>query len=108
MGLGDTFRDLFSGSQTAKVRVHLLIRGRIGEGWLDIDETLKVPEHMTLNGFIAHCQKRRLPLREALENSPHLRDTLMWNGERCPLATFGERELRDGDQLYLLAPIAGG
>jgi molybdopterin converting factor small subunit len=108
MGLGDTLRDLLSSSRPATVRVHLLIRGRIGEGWLDIDETLKVPEGMTLNGLIVHCEKRRLPLREALENSPHLRDTLMWNGERSPLETFGERELCDGDELYLLAPIAGG
>ena len=108
MGLRDKLRDLLSTSRPAKIRVHLLIRGRIGEGWHEIDETLKIPEGMTLNAFVAHCESRRLPLREALENSPHLRDTLMWNGERCPLDAFGERELSDGDELYLLAPIAGG
>ncbi len=32
----------------------------------------------------------------------------MWNGERCPLELHGERELLDGDELYLLATIAGG
>ncbi len=108
MGLGDTLRDMLSSGRPPKVRVHLLIRGRIGEGWHDIDETLRVAEGMTLNEFITHCETRRLPLREALEKSPHLRDTLMWNGERCPLEKFGERELCDGDELYLLAPIAGG
>jgi molybdopterin converting factor small subunit len=32
----------------------------------------------------------------------------MLNGERCPLDEGLERPLADGDQLYLLAPIAGG
>jgi len=32
----------------------------------------------------------------------------MLNGERCPLAEHGERVLVDGDEIYLLAPIAGG
>lgn len=108
MGLGGKLRDLVTGSGTGKIRVHLLIRGRIGEGWHDIDQTLRVPEDTSLKDFIALCEHRRLPLREALEKSPHLRDTLMWNGERCPVASFSERLLRDGDELYLLAPIAGG
>ncbi len=108
MGVGDKIRAIVGASRTPKVRVHLLIRGRIGEGWHEIDETLKVPEGTTLHAFIALCEQRRLPLREALENSPHLRDTLMWNGERCPLKTCGQRLLCDGDELYLLAPIAGG
>jgi molybdopterin converting factor small subunit len=97
-------RSLFASS----IKVHVLIRGRIGEAWYDIDRAVKVPEGTTLSGFVELGASRGLPLREALEHSPHLAHTLMWNGERCPIAEHGDRPLADGDELFLLAPIAGG
>lgn len=90
------------------IRVHVLVRGRIGEGWVDVDTTLKVPVGTTLAEFLDRAEKRNIPLRHAIENSPHLRHTLMWNGERCPLAEHAERTLQDEDEIYLLAPMAGG
>jgi molybdopterin converting factor small subunit len=33
---------------------------------------------------------------------------MMLNGERCPFTDNAERVLADGDQIYLLAPLAGG
>jgi molybdopterin converting factor small subunit len=33
---------------------------------------------------------------------------MMLNGERCPLAEHKDRVLADGDEIYLLAPLAGG
>jgi molybdopterin converting factor small subunit len=47
-------------------------------------------------------------LSQAIDASPHLRHTLMWNGERTPVDENLGRELRDGDELYLLGPVAGG
>jgi molybdopterin converting factor small subunit len=32
----------------------------------------------------------------------------MWNGSRCPVDDNIDRALSDGDEIYLLAPIAGG
>jgi molybdopterin converting factor small subunit len=90
------------------VKVHVLIRGRIGEAWLDVDKRLKVPDGTTLAQLVELAEAAKIPLREALENSPHLAHTLMWNGERCPIDEHGERELHDGDEVYLLAPLAGG
>ena len=40
--------------------------------------------------------------------SPHLTDTMMLNGERCPFTENQDRAMADGDELYLLAPLAGG
>ncbi|MBP6629413.1 MAG: MoaD/ThiS family protein [Kofleriaceae bacterium] len=102
MGLRDLFR------RGPTVRVQLLLRGRIGTEWLDVDQTLDVPAGTTLRQFITLADRRGLPLSAALAASPHLHDTLMWNGERAPVADHGERVLADGDQLYLLAPLAGG
>ncbi|MNC92943.1 hypothetical protein D3C83_94670 [compost metagenome] len=52
--------------------------------------------------------RHAIDLREAIAQSPHLRHTLMLNGERCPLDDNLARVLQDGDELYLLSPIAGG
>jgi molybdopterin converting factor small subunit len=91
-----------------KIKLHLLIRGRIGDGWVEVDRALKVPEGTTLAGLIEITDRRGIPLRDAIENSPHLADTIMLNGERCPIADNADRILADGDELFLLAPLAGG
>lgn len=91
-----------------KIKVTVVIKGRIGEGWRDVDRTLKLPEGTTLAGLIDAAERKGVPLRHAIDNSPHLRHTLMLNGERCPVQENLERPLRDGDQVYLLAPMAGG
>ncbi|HEX5061110.1 MAG TPA: MoaD/ThiS family protein, partial [Kofleriaceae bacterium] len=91
-----------------QIRIHILIRGRIGEGWKDVDEYLRVPTGTTLGKLVEVADAAGVPLSEALANSPHLTDTLMLNGERCPLEANRERELAEGDEIYLLAPLAGG
>jgi len=90
------------------IRVHLMVRGRVGGTWLDVDEQIKVPVGTTLADFITHVGKRGIPLAEAIETSPHLAHTLMWNGDRCPVDESSGRALADGDQIYLLSPLAGG
>ena len=109
-GLGDMLRGwLGRGSnRTPRVRVHVLIRGRIGHGWYDIDRVLEVDAGTTLGQLIDGAEARGVPLAEAIASSPHLAHTLMLNGTRCPVAEHRERVLADGDELYLLAPIAGG
>ena len=90
------------------IRIHLMVRGRVGETWLDVDEQIKVPLGTSLTEFIAHVERRGIPLGDAIAKSPHLAHTLMWNGDRCPVEEAGGRTLADGDQIYLLSPLAGG
>ena len=90
------------------IRIHILIRGRIGDDWKDVDEYLRLPVGTTLGRLVEATDAANIPLREALDHSPHLVDTMMLNGERCPFLENAERELEDGDELYLLAPLAGG
>jgi molybdopterin converting factor small subunit len=91
-----------------RIRVHVLIKGRIGDGWLDIDKTLELPIGATLSDLLTLADEQRVPLRDAIDKSPHLRHTLMLNGERCPVDENMQRTLVDGDEVYLLAPLAGG
>jgi molybdopterin converting factor small subunit len=104
----ELFKKIFGGERRPVVRVHVLLKGRIGDGWQDVDRTLELPVGATLGALIEHAERERIPLRDAIDKSPHLRHTLMLNGERCPVAENLERELKDGDQVYLLAPLAGG
>lgn len=99
---------IFDRLRGGSVKVHVLIRGRIGDAWHDVDTYLRVPQGTTLEKLVEIAEQARIPLREALDNSPHLYDTMMLNGERCPLSDNRDRELSDGDELYLLAPLAGG
>ncbi len=96
------------GNKRPKIKVHVMIRGRIGEGWYDVDETLKAPEGVTLGELIELGENKGVPFHDALEHSPHLRHTLMLNGDRCPVEKNRDKVLRDGDEIYLLAPLAGG
>lgn len=90
------------------IRVHILIKGRIGDDWKDIDEHLRLPRGTTLGKLVEVATGAGIPLSEALDKSPHLTDTMMLNGERCPFAENTNRELAEGDEIYLLAPLAGG
>jgi molybdopterin converting factor small subunit len=99
---------IFDRLRGGTVRIHILIKGRIGEGWIDVDEHVRVPAGTTLGQLLEITDSARIPLREALERSPHLTDTMMFNGERCPFHDNTGRVLAEGDEIYLLAPLAGG
>ncbi len=107
MSLLDSVRQLF-GPKEPRIRVHLLVKGRIGEGWYDVDRDVRVPVGATLEQFIDEAERLGIGLRAAIDASPHLRHTLMWNGSRCPVEEHLGKQLADGDEIYLLAPIAGG
>lgn len=107
-GIGDTLRSWLGRDKRPRIRVHILLRGRIGEGWHDFDEVLAVPEGTTLGQLIDSGDDHGIPLADAVTHSPHLAHTLMLNGERCPVEENHQRQLADGDQIYLLAPLAGG
>jgi hypothetical protein len=90
------------------IHVHLILKGRTGAGWYDVDEILALPPGATLSTLLEVARERRIPLEQALNTSPHLAHTLMLNGDRCPVEENLSRPLAEGDQIYLLSPLAGG
>ncbi len=108
MSLLDTIGSWLRREPAGAVRVRIVIKGRIGEGWFDVDRKLALAPGATLAALIEAADRAGLRLSQAIEASPHLRHTLMWNGERTPVEENLARELRDGDELYLLGPVAGG
>lgn len=101
-------RALGGGGAPGTIRVHLILKGRTGAGWYDVDQKLALPPGATLKTLLEVAEARGIPLRQALDTSPHLAHTLMLNGERCPVAENLDRPLAENDQIYLLSPLAGG
>jgi hypothetical protein len=88
--------------------VRIVLRGRIGSGWHDVDRRVSVSPGATLGDLLEAAEREGIPLRAAIAESPHLAHTLMWNSERCALEANLERLVEDGDEIYLLGPLAGG
>ena len=108
MTVRQALRRLVGRGAGGTVRVRVLLKGRIGEGWYDVDQQLVLPSGATLATLLDAAECRGIRLRAAIVASPHLRDTLMLNGERCAVEENLDRVLDDGDEVYLLAPLAGG
>jgi molybdopterin converting factor small subunit len=102
------FRRRLGRTRPDGLTVHVIVKGRIGDGWYDIDQYLRLAPGATLATLLEVAEHRGLGLRAAIAASPHLAHTLMLNGERCPVEENLDRALADGDQVYLLAPLAGG
>jgi molybdopterin converting factor small subunit len=98
----------FGAAPADAIRVHVILKGRTGAGWHDADAYLSLPAGATLTTLLDAAARRGIHLREAIAASPHLGHTLMVNGERCPVDENLTRPLSDGDEIYLLAPLAGG
>jgi len=101
-------REFLADRPGPRIRVHVLLRGNVGGRWYDVDRIVTIPAGTKLAELVGASREIGVPLDEAIARSPHLRDTIMLNGERCPIEREGERALQDGDELYLLSPIAGG
>jgi len=99
---------LFGRDRAPTIRVHVLVKGRIGAGWQDVDRTLTLAAGSTLDALLDAAERDGIALRDAIAKSPHLAHTLMVNGERTPVEANRQRVMADGDQVYLLAPLAGG
>jgi len=108
MSLLATVRRLLGRDPSEKIRVHVMLKGRTGAGWHEVDERVSLPPGATLGELLDAVERRGVRLREIIDGSPHLGHTLMLNGERCPLDENTDRRLADGDEIFLLAPLAGG
>ena len=96
------------GQTPETIRVRIVLRGRIGGGWYDVDRRIAVPVGATLDEFLGAAERHGIPVRTAIAESPHLAHTLMWNGERCAVDAHRGRRVEADDEIYLLGPLAGG
>ena len=103
-----TLRRALGHERTDTIRVHVLLKGRTASGWHEVDERIVLPAGATFAVLLDVAERHGIGLRALIASSPHLGHTLMLNGERCPLDANLDRVLADGDEVFLLAPLAGG
>ena len=60
---------MWFGKRKDAITIHVLIRGRIGDGWYDVDERVALPPGTTLAQLVADGDRYRLPLAAALAYS---------------------------------------
>ncbi len=110
MSLRDAVRRLLGardGGDT--IRVHVLLKGRTGTGWYDVDEQVPLPAGATLGTLLATAGAPRHQAARGARDQPAPRPHA--DAQRRALPGGREpatRPMADGDEVYLLAPLAGG
>ena len=87
--------------------MHVPLKGRIGAGWYDVDRTLRLPPAPPW-GRSSSPPSVTGSGSPAIADSPHLATPSCSTASAAPVDEHPERPLADGDEIYLLAPLAGG
>lgn len=89
------------------MRVRLSVRGFFGQRFLERELSLELKTGASLADLLAEAARRtrdRVFSELPLLSGP----SLLRNGERVPLPEGLESLLDDGDEVAILAPLAGG
>lgn len=75
------------------------------------DTALELPEGSTVAGLLAELGRRSPEIQEALfddRGSPRRHVIIMVNKKRQTRAEFDTRKIREGDEVAVYPPVAGG
>lgn len=91
------------------LKVHFLLKGYMLGTFLDHEFDLELPERTTLKQALRKAGKeRRIDFDRVLDEHEVIRESILVSGERLPWPAGLERELKNGDSVYMLSPLAGG
>ena len=91
------------------MKVHFLLKGYMLGTFLDHEFDMELPESTTLKQALRKAGKEhRIDFDRILDEHEVIRESILVSGERLQWPTGLERELKDGDSVYMLSPLAGG
>ncbi len=91
------------------MKVHFLLKGYVLGKFMDHEFDMELPEGTILRKALKKAGKeRRVNFDRILDEHEVIRESIMLSGERLDWPSGLERELRDGDSVYMLSPLAGG
>ena len=91
------------------MKVHFLLKGYMLGTFLDHEFDMDLPESATLKQALKKAgEERRIDFDRVLEEHEVIRESILVSGERLQWPAGLERELKDGDSVYMLSPLAGG
>ena len=89
--------------------VHFLLKGYMLGTFLDHEFDMELPEGTTLKKALDKAGKKRgVDFDRVLEEHEVIRETILLSGERLQWPGGLDRQLKDGDTVYMLSPLAGG
>lgn len=89
--------------------VHFLLKGYMLGTFMDHEFDMELPEGTKLREALERAGKeRRVDFDRVLEEHEVIRESILVSGQRLDWPSGLERELKDGDSVYMLSPLAGG
>jgi molybdopterin converting factor small subunit len=89
--------------------VHFLLKGYMLATFMDHEFDMELAEGTTLRKALKRAgRERRVNFDRILEEHEVIRESILLSGERLDWPSGLERELKDGDSVYMLSPLAGG
>ena len=91
------------------MKVHFLLKGYMLGTFLDHEFDLDLPEGTTLKDALHRAGRaRRVDFDRVLEEHEVIRESILVSGRRLDWPACLDHELREGDDVYMLSPLAGG
>lgn len=91
------------------MKIHFLLKGYMLGTFLDHDFDLNLPEGTTLKQALRRAgRERRVDFDRVLAEHEVIRESILVSGRRLDWPGCLDHVLQDGDDVYMLSPLAGG
>ena len=91
------------------MKIHFLLKGYMLGTFMDHEFDMELSEGTTLNQALKKAGKERgVDFDRVLEEHEVIRESILLSGERLEWPAGLKRQLKDGDSVYMLSPLAGG
>jgi len=89
--------------------VHFLLKGYMLGTFMDHEFDMEVARGTTIREALKIAgRERRVDFDRVLAEHEVIRESILLSGERLDWPSGLDRELKDGDSVYMLSPLAGG
>ncbi len=91
------------------MKVHFLLKGTMLGTFLDHEFDLDLPEGSTLRDELKRAGRaRQVDFDRVMREHEVIRESILVSGDRLVCPQGLDRVLQEGDQVYMLSPLAGG
>ena len=91
------------------MKVHFLLKGYMLGTFLDHEFDLELPEASTLKEALSRAGRaRKVDFDRVLEEHEVIRESILVSGQRLDWPACLDHVLKEGDDVYMLSPLAGG
>ena len=91
------------------MKVHFLLKGYMLDTFLDHEFDLDLPEGATLRAALRRAgRERRVDFDRILKEHEVIRESILISGQRMDWPVCLDHVLKEGDDVYMLSPLAGG